>query len=345
MSFRNSIYRKIKLSIQVLLLTIAFLGILFLVFLLWTKYTVHNENVLEKQQPSTITSIQSFPIGVDPEKKVIVEDPMFSSYLESHLLVTNTTKQRQERFFDRLVSKLAQSNLYQQLASPRSRILVIYPGERKEEIAKNFGNILRWNHEERQGFINEITKTEPFLEDGKFFPGRYVVDSQITPVEMAFLINEKFTGEILSKYNQNVADKVPLNDALIIASLLEREAYDFYDMRLISGIIWNRLFIDMPLQLDATLQYARGSKTTEAKWWPVPRPADKFLNSPYNTYKNTGLPPTPIANPSIEAVIAALNPEVTDCMFYFHDKKGGFHCTKTYEEHVSMLKKIYGRGR
>ena len=345
MSFRNSIYRKIKLSIQVLLLTIAFLGILFLVFLLWTKYTVHNENVLEKQEPSTITSIQSFPIGVDPEKKVIVEDPMFSSYLESHLLVTNTTKQRQERFFDRLVSKLAQSNLYQQLASPRSRILVIYPGERKEEIAKNFGNILRWNHEERQEFINEITKTEPFLEDGKFFPGRYVVDSQITPVEMAFLINEKFTGEILSKYNQNVADKVPLNDALIIASLLEREAYDFYDMRLISGIIWNRLFIDMPLQLDATLQYARGSKTTEAKWWPVPRPADKFLNSPYNTYKNTGLPPTPIANPSIEAVIAALNPEVTDCMFYFHDKKGGFHCTKTYEEHVSMLKKIYGRGR
>ena len=345
MSFRNSIYRKIKLSIQVLLLTIAFLGILFLVFLLWTKYTVHNENVLEKQEPSTITSIQSFPIGVDPEKKVIVEDPMFSSYLESHLLVTNTTKQRQERFFDRLVSKLAQSNLYQQLASPRSRILVIYPGERKEEIAKNFGNILRWNHEERQGFINEITKTEPFLEDGKFFPGRYVVDSQITPVEMAFLINEKFTGEILSKYNQNVADKVPLNDALIIASLLEREAYDFYDMRLISGIIWNRLFIDMPLQLDATLQYARGSKTTEAKWWPVPRPADKFLNSPYNTYKNTGLPPTPIANPSIEAVIAALNPEVTDCMFYFHDKKGGLHCTKTYEEHVSMLKKIYGRGR
>ena len=345
MSFRNSIYRKIKLSIQVLLLTIAFLGILFLVFLLWTKYTVHNENVLEKQEPSTITSIQSFPIGVDPEKKVIVEDPMFSSYLESHLLVTNTTKQRQERFFDRLVSKLAQSNLYQQLASPRSRILVIYPGERKEEIAKNFGNILRWNHEERQEFINEITKTEPFLEDGKFFPGRYVVDSQITPVEMAFLINEKFTGEILSKYNQNVADKVPLNDALIIASLLEREAYDFYDMRLISGIIWNRLFIDMPFQLDATLQYARGSKTTEAKWWPIPRPADKFLNSPYNTYKNTGLPPTPIANPSIEAVIAALNPEVTDCMFYFHDKKGGFHCTKTYEEHVSMLKKIYGRGR
>lgn len=345
MSFRNSIYRKIKLLIQVLFLAVAFLSIIFLVFLLWTKYAVHKESALEEQDPSTFASIQSFPISVDPIKKQIIEDPMFSTYLESHLLVTNTTKQRQDRFFDRLVSKLAQSNLYQQLASPRSRILVIYPGERKEEIVKNFGDILRWNYEERQEFVNEITKTEPLLEDGKFYPGRYVVDSNINPTEVAFLVNEKFTTEILNKYNQSIADKVPLNNALIIASLLEREAYDFSDMRLISGIIWNRLFIDMPLQLDATLQYARGSKTNESKWWPIPRSSDKFLNSPYNTYKNTGLPPTPIANPSIEAIVAALNPEATDCMFYFHDQKGGFHCTETYKEHVALLKKVYGRGR
>ena len=172
-----------------------------------------------------------------------------------------------------------------------------------------------------------------------------MVDSNINPTEVAFLVNEKFTTEILNKYNQSIADKVPLNNALIIASLLEREAYDFSDMRLISGIIWNRLFIDMPLQLDATLQYARGSKTNESKWWPIPRSSDKFLNSPYNTYKNTGLPPTPIANPSIEAIVAALNPEATDCMFYFHDQKGGFHCTETYKEHVALLKKVYGRGR
>ncbi len=158
------------------------------------------------------------------------------------------------------------------------------------------------------------------------------------------MLNERFTSEILNKYDKTVAEKVPLNEALIIASLLEREAYDFTDMRYISGIIWNRMFIDMPLQIDATLQYVRGSKASEAKWWPVPKPADKYLKSPYNTYKNTGLPPTPIANPSVEAVVAALNPRSTECMFYFHDKNGGFHCTKTYKEHVANIKKYYGQG-
>jgi uncharacterized YceG family protein len=321
-----------------------------LLFLLWTKYTVHNEKTVYVNAPDTeqalesITKLETFPVSVDPEKKIIIEDPMLNPYLEKHLSFNDSTKYRQEKWFDRLLAKLSQSNLYQQLASPRSRILVIYPGERKEEITKNFGDILRWNKEQRKTFIEKITKTEPLLEDGKFFPGRYVVDTTITPEAVAELVNERFTNEILSKYDKNVANKVPLQDALTIASLLEREAYDFTDMRQISGVIWNRLFIEMPLQIDASLQYVRGSKVNEPKWWPTPRPADKFLKSPYNTYKNTGLPPTPIANPSVAAVVAALNPESTECMFYFHDQKGGFHCTKTYEEHVALLKKIYGQG-
>ena len=73
--------------------------------------------------------------------------------------------------------------------------------------------------------------------------------------------------------------QVPLNDALIIASLLEREASDFNNMREVSGVIWNRLFKNMPLQLDATLQYVRGSSRYEAKWWPAIKPADKYIKS------------------------------------------------------------------
>jgi UPF0755 protein len=60
---------------------------------------------------------------------------------------------------------------------------------------------------------------------------------------------------------------------------------------------------------------------------------------------NKGLPPTPIANPSVAAVLAALNPTKTDCLFYFHDRKGDFHCSETYEGHVAALKKYYGQGR
>ena len=99
----------------------------------------------------------------------------------------------------------------------------------------------------------------------------------------------------------------------------------------------------MKLQIDATLQYVRGSERNG--WWPIVRSRDKYIDSPYNTYLYKGLPPAPISNPSVAAVLAALNPKKTDCMFYFHDQAGGFHCTETYEEHVQMLKKYYGRGR
>ena len=114
-------------------------------------------------------------------------------------------------------------------------------------------------------------------------------------------------------------------------------------MRMISGIIWNRLFINMNLQIDATLQYAK-AETTKS-WWPPVVPKDKYISSKYNTYAHKGLPPGPIASPSIAAVIAALNPKPTDCVFYFHDKRGQFHCSADYKGHVRLLKQYYGQGK
>jgi UPF0755 protein len=102
----------------------------------------------------------------------------------------------------------------------------------------------------------------------------------------------------------------------------------------------------MNLQLDATLQYAKAQKSPIAgSWWPQVVPKDKYINSPYNTYLHAGLPPTPIASPSVAAVLAALNPVNTPCLFYFHDRNGNFHCTDTYAAHVALLKKYYGQGK
>jgi UPF0755 protein len=125
-------------------------------------------------------------------------------------------------------------------------------------------------------------------------------------------------------------------------------------MRIISGIIWNRLFNNMNLQIDATLQYAKASepdgKTSQrgevaGNWWPAVLPKDKYIKSPYNTYENPGLPPGPIATPSVAAVLAALNPVPTSCLYYFHDANGVFHCSDTYVEHVALLKEYYGQGK
>ena len=177
-------------------------------------------------------------------------------------------------------------------------------------------------------------------------PGAYAVGGLMVPGDVQIMLHKRYTEEILARYSTSTQERVPIEDALTIASMLEKETSDPTEMRIISGIIWNRLWIGMKLQIDATLQYAKANNSKSiTTWWPPVVPKDKYIKSPYNTYQNKGLPPGPIANPSTAAVLAALNPKKTDCLFYFHDSDGGFHCAPTYKEHVAMLKKYYGRGK
>jgi cell division protein YceG involved in septum cleavage len=306
----------------------------------------------ETMEPITVTPVvvedvatlpKPFPVGVDRERKLIVENIDVDQYI-SNQIASNHYRPNRRSWLARVTAAITRSAFYQQLASPISRTLVVLSGERKEEVIDNIGDILRWDTSERLVFETLVSSSTPAIDDGKFFPGSYLVAKDATPEDVAKLINDKLTQEVLLRYSDEVEKAVPFEQALIIASLLEREAYDFEDMRYISGVIWNRLFIDMNLQIDATLQYVKGSQSNQP-WWPPVVPKDKYLNSPYNTYENSGLPPTPIANPSVDAILAALNPRATDCYFYFHDQDGGFYCSKTYEEHVESLKKVYGQGR
>lgn len=286
-----------------------------------------------------------FPIGVDPVTEEIVEHTDVETFFDTEEIPPALAHSTKHDWFQMAFARLAQSSLLQNLASPTGRVLVILPGERREEVASHFGKLLSWDASEKAAFLSTIASTTPELAEGKFTPSKYLLAKDATPEDAARLVLARFESEIGSRYTEDIAEKVPLEQALTIASLLEREAYDFTDMRIISGIIWNRLFAGMKLQLDASLQYAKGSRAQEKSWWPRVVPADKYIASAYNTYKHKGLPPSPIANPSMDAILAALNPRKTDCMFYFHDKDSQFHCTETYEEHVAMLKKYYGRGK
>lgn len=292
--------------------------------------------------PSTTPATAPFPVGVNAFSKTIVENPEVETYYSDTFAENRPNRSPWQHFVAAVFMNKA---WYQSLASPVSRIAVIWPGERHEEVVDHFGEILGWTDEERDRFAATIQTNVPVINEGKFYPGSYVTHRFATPEEVAALINERFAADVMSRYTYDVAANVPLEDALTIASLIEREASDFENMREVSGVIWNRLFIDMPLQLDATLQYARGSRPTEPKWWPVPIPRDKYIDSPYNTYMYDGLPPGPIANPSTEALLAALNPRETDCLFYFHADAGDYYCSITYEDHVAKLKSVFGQGR
>ncbi len=327
------------LLIKAVILTVALHMVLATKEAVFTEVTETIElNVIEE----SVTT--PFPLSVNPETKTITEDPTVNSFLDTYLAYEAVRPVRQS-WWHQVTRSLARQGWYQSLASPITRILVIWPGDRKEEIVAAFGSILGWNKDEREEFALLITTNSPTLPDGTFFPGRYVTDKDASPEAVAKLLQERFATEVQARYPVEIERVLPLKDALIVASLLEREAYEFSQMREISGVIWNRLFTGMPLQLDATLQYAKGSKANVRDWWPAVRPDDKYIDSPYNTYQNEGLPPAPIANPSAAAILAALNPTNTDCFFYFHDDDGSMYCSATYDEHVAKLRNLYGQGR
>lgn len=289
-----------------------------------------------------------FPVTVDPASKTITTDPAVEKLLSSPPTQLPASVGFAHKVFEWLALKIAALPIYQQLASAAgapSLFVNIPAGTRQEQVATAFGSRLGWTSKQRTQFLTDMNALQPDLPQGSTVPGIYFA-SVNSPQDIAGIVNGRFNDEILSRYSSTTEDQVPLTDAITIASLIQREAGSWDDMRMISGIIWNRLFAGMKLQIDATLQYAEANQTgAKAGWWPSVEPKDKYIKSAYNTYQHAGLPPAPIANPSIAAVIAALNPKKTDCMFYFHDQHGVFHCSKTYAQHVALLKKYYGQGK
>ncbi|PIR83308.1 endolytic transglycosylase MltG [Candidatus Kaiserbacteria bacterium CG10_big_fil_rev_8_21_14_0_10_56_12] len=289
-----------------------------------------------------------FPVTVDPKNKLIVEDAQVNALLEGSdsplQAAAANTSNLVGRLFTLLAVTIADAPWYKSLAAVDARFVNITPGMRKEEVASAFGHVLGWNSAQKKEFLTKGPYASLPLPEGSYAPGVYSVPGDSTPRIVQALVNDRFSAEVLARYSTSTAAIVPLNEALTIASLIEREAGGPDDMRLISGIIWNRLFLGMHLQIDATLQYVKGT-TSSRSWWPTPVPSDRSRASAYNTYIHAGLPPTPIASPSVASVIAALNPKNTPCLFYFHDRDGGFHCSVTYTEHVQLLKKYYGQGK
>lgn len=226
-------------------------------------------------------------------------------------------------------SLLTNLSFYVNLANPSMRIVRVQEGLRKEEVAQVLENRLDWSQKDKEDFINSANI------EGHYFPQTYLIYKDANPSMVGMTMTDEFSTQI-SKIKKPISKRVINEDtALIIASIIQREAGGKGDMNLISGIIWNRIFNGMKLQIDATLQYAKGSE--EDGWWGQVTSADKKIESSYNTYLHTGLPPGAIANPGLAAITAAFNPQKTDCLFYLHDKNRQIHCSKTYEEHKKNI--------
>ncbi|MDQ3245269.1 MAG: endolytic transglycosylase MltG [bacterium] len=235
---------------------------------------------------------------------------------------------------------LAEISFYQDLANPNIKIIKIQEGLRKEQVVETIAKKLEWTEVEKQNFLNAHLALEDTNElEGKYFPKTYLINKDAKPTEVSGTIIQEFNKQIEKVKKAKTKEIINEDTAIKIASIIQREAGGKKDRYIISGIIWNRFWLGMKLQMDATLQYAKGSE--EEGWWQKVHPDDKYIDSPYNTYLHKGLPPGPIANPGLEAIKAAYNPAKTDCLFYLHDRKGRFHCSKDYAGHKKNIELYY----
>ena len=117
------------------------------------------------------------------------------------------------------------------------------------------------------------------------------------------------------------------SDIVAMASILEKEVKSSEDRRIVSGILWKRIKIGMALQVDATLDYERNKTSAELT------AEDLKEDSPYNTYTRTGLPPSPINNPGLDAIKAALEPKASLYLYFLTDSDNNVHYAKDFEEH------------
>lgn len=235
------------------------------------------------------------------------------------------------------------------------RWIVIPEGFRKEQIAEILAEKLGWEQQKKIDWIIKYTALNYDGIEGVNFPDTYLIPKDESPLDVANRLHIRFNEKFEPYYQEAIKQNIKWDTLLKIASIVQREAAGKSDMPLVAGVIWNRLLDGMKLEIDATIQYVRDDVThygearydkqptnysSEGGWWTPIKPADKKIESSYNTYLNKGLPPHPICNPGLDAIEAVLNPVKTECLYYLHDSSGQIHCAKTYEEHQKNIEQF-----
>ncbi len=177
------------------------------------------------------------------------------------------------------------------------------------------------------GFDKNLFEKETKDKEGYLFPDTYFFLPDVGTQEIIDTFYTTFSTKTESLLLEN--SKRELDDIVIMASLIEREAGPSFDeQQMVAGILWKRLDEGIPLQVDAPFVYAIGKGSSEL------RTSDLRNDGPYNTYTRKGLTPTPIGNPGLSALKAALDPKSSPYYFYLHDMEGNIHYGVTHDDHV-----------
>jgi len=169
--------------------------------------------------------------------------------------------------------------------------------------------------------------------EGYLFPDTYEISKTETCEDILDAMLQNFGKKLTPELRTEITNqKKSIYDVVTMASLIEKEVRTLDDKKIVSGILWKRLAIDMPLQVDATIIYITGETTITS--------SDKKIDSPYNTYMYNGLPIGPISNSGIASITAAIYPKKTNYWYYLSDGKTIF--SETLEQHNAAKAKYLG---
>jgi UPF0755 protein len=173
--------------------------------------------------------------------------------------------------------------------------------------------------------------------EGYLMPETYFVSPGISEQELIDMMHNEFGKKITpDMYKRAEELKIPFKDIITMASIIEKEGIKFEDRKIIAAVFYNRLKKRMNLQSDVTVLYAMGVVKENLSL------EDIKIKSPYNTYLHFGLPPSPISNPGMQSIMAALYPADSVLLYFIADKDGNISFAKTFSEHVKnkqILKK------
>ena len=164
-------------------------------------------------------------------------------------------------------------------------------------------------------------------KEGYLFPDTYFFEPEAKPEHIIETMTENFDRKIKNISMDIGFSGKKLKELLTMASILEEEARTEETRKKIADILWRRIDKGMPLQVDASFVYIMGKGSADLSL------EDLKIDSPYNTYKYKGLPPGPITNPGLDAILAAIHPISNPYWFYLSDKEGNMHYAKTFDEH------------
>jgi UPF0755 protein len=242
-------------------------------------------------------------------------------------------------------------------AQPQDIELVFLPGWRKEEMAEYLrviqpakieadefeALVSGGNGLDLSGYDFLSSLPENATLEGFLFPDSYRLPVDATAPQLIYMMLDNFNQRVTPAMRQSFGIQgLSVYDAVILASIVQREAVVADERPLMVGVFLNRLNAGMPLQADPTVQYALGYLEDVGTWWKSPLSAEDLkIDTPYNTYLYPGLPPGPIANPGLTALEAVSSPERSDFLFFVADctsENPGLHVfSRTFEEHLSHV--------